>query len=77
MKVVTTTPVYSMLHSLKILKRIFLAQNRALEVMKFLIGEGILPIYTDTLKQTALYYAAREGKLNCVEFLINQGNFIH
>jgi len=51
-----------------------LLYNRGQEVMKFLIEKGISPTYTDTLRQTALYYVAREGKLSCVEMLVKKGN---
>lgn len=41
--------------------------------MKFLIEKGILPIYTDILNQTVLFYAAREGKSSCVDLLVKNG----
>lgn len=47
--------------------------NRAKEVMEFLIDKGVPPTYTDILKQTVLYYVAREGKLDCVDMLVKQG----
>jgi ankyrin repeat protein len=42
-------------------------------VMKAFIEKGVPPAYTDILNQTVLYYAAREGKLKCAEYLISLG----
>lgn len=41
--------------------------------MKLLIEKGVPAGYTDVLKQTVLYYAAREGKTNCIELLTKSG----
>jgi predicted nucleic acid-binding OB-fold protein len=45
----------------------------ALNVMKFFVEQGLNPLHTDKIRQTALYYAAREGKFLCCKFLIEQG----
>jgi len=34
------------------------------------IERGVPATYTDVLNQTVLYYAAREGKLKCLNLLI-------
>lgn len=41
--------------------------------MTELIQKGIDPCHKDNLKQTPLYYAARDGKLKVAKFLIDQG----
>ena len=41
------------------------------------IDRGVLATYTDTLNQTVLYYAAREGKVNCVDMLLKQGKCVY
>lgn len=38
-----------------------------------LIDRGAPSGYTDTLNQTVLYYAAREGKLACIDLIIDKG----
>eukprot|EP01022_Parablepharisma_sp_SALTPOND_P004542 TRINITY_DN120490_c2_g1_i1.p1 TRINITY_DN120490_c2_g1~~TRINITY_DN120490_c2_g1_i1.p1 ORF type:complete len:633 (+),score=39.58 TRINITY_DN120490_c2_g1_i1:249-1901(+) len=48
-------------------------QDTALQVMKMFIERGVPATYTDILNQTVLYYAAREGKLNCVDLLQTLG----
>lgn len=35
---------------------------------------GVRPDQPDTLNQTALYYASREGKLQLIDFLVKEGN---
>jgi len=45
----------------------------ALEVMKFLLDQGINANFTDKLNQTALYFSAREGNTPCIELLISHG----
>lgn len=45
----------------------------AFQVVKFLIEKKVPATYTDTLNQTALYYAAREGKTNCIDLFISSG----
>eukprot|EP00831_Metopus_contortus_P049723 TRINITY_DN4130_c0_g1_i4.p1 TRINITY_DN4130_c0_g1~~TRINITY_DN4130_c0_g1_i4.p1 ORF type:complete len:467 (-),score=54.60 TRINITY_DN4130_c0_g1_i4:135-1535(-) len=47
--------------------------NNSLSVMKFFIEKGVSAVYTDILNQTVLFYAAREGKVNCVDMLIKLG----
>jgi len=42
--------------------------------MKLLIEKGVSAGYEDILKQTVLYYVAREGKTNCIDLLIKAGN---
>ena len=41
--------------------------------MEMLINKGVPPKYTDILNQTVLYYVAREGKIKCVDMLVNLG----
>lgn len=41
--------------------------------MKMFIEKGVPATYTDILNQTALFYVAREGKVNCVELLVKLG----
>lgn len=41
--------------------------------MKFLIEKGVEATYSDILNQTVLYYAAREGKTDCIDMLIQLG----
>ena len=41
--------------------------------MKYFIELGIDHLYKDNLGQTALYYAAREGKFLCSKFLVECG----
>ena len=48
-------------------------KDNALKVMKFFLDRGVAPTYTDILKQTVLFYVAREGKTNCVDMLISLG----
>lgn len=43
----------------------------AFQVTKALVERGVPPGYTDVLNQTVLYYAAREGKVKCAEYLIS------
>jgi ankyrin repeat protein len=38
--------------------------------MRMLIERGVPASYTDVLSQTVLYYAAREGKLKCLNLLL-------
>lgn len=46
----------------------------ALRTARVLRDLGVKPDQPDTLNQTALYYAAREGKAQLVDFLIREGN---
>lgn len=41
--------------------------------MKFFIEQGVNPLEKDKIHQTPLYYASREGKLKCCQFLISKG----
>jgi ankyrin repeat protein len=41
--------------------------------MKMFIDKGVVATYTDILNQTVLYYAAREGKTNCIDMLLKLG----
>ena len=41
--------------------------------MKYFLDLGIDPLYKDTIGQTALYYAAREGKFLCSKLLVELG----
>jgi len=45
----------------------------ALKLMQTFVNYGVQPTYTDILNQTVLYYVAREGKFNCVDFLVSKG----
>lgn len=49
---------------------------RAFQVMKFLIDLHVPVNYKDTLKQTVLYYVARENQMKCVDMLLELGNII-
>lgn len=40
---------------------------------KFFIEKGVDPKYKDTLKQTAIYYAAREDHLEMIRLLVHKG----
>jgi ankyrin repeat protein len=46
-------------------------ENAAIEMAKIFVGMGVKPNQTDTLNQTPLYYAARDGHVKMMEFLIN------
>jgi len=48
-------------------------ENKAVEMAKILTDMGVKPCTPDTLNQTPLYYSAREGKNNLVEFLVKNG----
>lgn len=41
--------------------------------MKFFVECGVDPLFKDKISQTALYYAAREGKVECTNYLLDQG----
>lgn len=55
------------------MSRIYYFINSALKVLQFFVERGVPATYTDILNQTVLYYIAREGKLNCVEYLVKLG----
>ena len=42
-------------------------------MVKFFIRKGVDPKYKDTLKQTALYYAAREDHIELIKHLVELG----
>ena len=45
-------------------------EDKALEMMRFMIEEKDLVAYSeDDLQQTVLYYVCREGKTKCIEYL--------
>ena len=46
----------------------------AYQVIKVFIERGVTPTYTDVLNQTVLYYAAREGKVKCAQYLLSLGS---
>lgn len=39
--------------------------------MKYFIECGVDPLYKDKIQQTSIYYAAREGKVNCTKYLLS------
>jgi ankyrin repeat protein len=41
--------------------------------MQYFVECGVDPTYKDKIQQTPLYYAAREGKVNCSKYLIGLG----
>ena len=41
-------------------------QDIAIDMMKFLIESGVDPTQKDNLKQSSIYYAARDGKLKVI-----------
>jgi len=45
--------------------------DTALKVMKFFVEKKVNPAYVDILNQTALFYAARENKINCFDIFLN------
>ena len=47
--------------------------EKSREMTNFLISEGVDPKYKDTLKQSALFYAARENKLGMAQVLAQHG----
>lgn len=50
-----------------------LNDNAAAEMLKVLISYGADPKYKDQNDQTVLFYACRDGKLNCCKELISLG----
>ena len=51
---------------------IFPDKEVAFKMIKVLIDLGMDPIKEDSLKQTPLFYASREGNVQAIEFLCNQ-----
>jgi len=45
--------------------------DASLKVMNFFVDKKINPAYVDILNQTALFYAARENKINCFDIFLN------
>ena len=45
----------------------------ALKIIKYFIELGVDPLSKDSIGQTALYYAAREGKFQCAKYLVELG----
>lgn len=41
--------------------------------MKYLVSKGCNPDHRDTASQTALFYAARDGRTECVRALLESG----
>jgi ankyrin repeat protein len=39
-------------------------------MVKFFTSKGVDPTYKDTLKQTAIYYAAREDQSEMIRYLV-------
>eukprot|EP01017_Pseudomicrothorax_dubius_P027379 TRINITY_DN3145_c0_g5_i1.p1 TRINITY_DN3145_c0_g5~~TRINITY_DN3145_c0_g5_i1.p1 ORF type:complete len:575 (+),score=82.61 TRINITY_DN3145_c0_g5_i1:309-2033(+) len=48
-------------------------EDSCLEMVKLLIQYGADPRFKDNLKQTALYYLARDGKTKVLEYLLDRG----
>lgn len=48
-------------------------EGPAFDMVRFLVEAGCKSNYVDYLKQTPLYYAAREGKSKIVKYLIDHG----
>lgn len=48
-------------------------EDQAIAMIKLLVERGIDILQKDTLNQTPLYYAARDGKLKLIQLLIEQG----
>lgn len=47
--------------------------NQSVQMAKVLKEMGVSPSQPDTLNQTTLYYAAREGKSGLIDFLVENG----
>jgi ankyrin repeat protein len=50
------------------------SDDQAVRMARVLKELGVKPEQPDNLNQTPLYYASREGKLQLIEYLINEGN---
>lgn len=48
-------------------------EQKALDMLQYLHEQGCQIDYVDFLKQTPLYYAAREGKCRLIKFLVDHG----
>lgn len=47
--------------------------TRSLQVLEYLCEIGVDPAYRDSLKQTALFYSAKDGKIATCQFFLNKG----
>lgn len=47
-------------------------EDAAIKMMIELIENGVDPYHRDSLKQSPMFYAARDGKLKIIQFLIDQ-----
>lgn len=52
-------------------------ESKCVKMVEYLIQNGVDAATVDSLNQTALYYACREGKLNLVEILVKQGCMVN
>lgn len=48
-------------------------EEKALAMLRYLLEKGVAVDYVDYLKQTALYYASREGKCTVIRLLVENG----
>ena len=48
-------------------------EHKSYELTRLLTAHGANPNHIDTLKQTPLYYASREGHYTTVKFLVENG----
>jgi ankyrin repeat protein len=46
-------------------------QDKSIKMLSYLIENGVDPMQRDNLKQTPVFYAARDGKVNVLQFLID------
>ena len=46
-------------------------EEASIKMMTELIENGVEPHHRDSLKQTPMFYAARDGKLKVIQFLID------
>ena len=57
---------------------IFPDKDHAFKMLKVLIELGMDPIKEDSLKQTPIFYASREGNSQAIDFLVNQaGDYVN
>ena len=50
------------------------SDDLSVRMAKVLKELGVKPEQPDNLNQTPLYYAAREGKIHLLEYLVTEGN---
>ena len=48
-------------------------EEAAIRMLTHLLEQGVDPLQKDTLKQTPLFYAAKDGKTKVLQFLVDQG----